>query len=100
MNCDDDLDLGTFLVNIRTSHQTSTSQNLDAIRLCLPSQLTQVHVDGTQIDSGNETAAEFEWITDLEASSSYWDGWFHDLSSRFLDCRCGRILILAGMILI
>ena len=49
----------------------------------IPSQLLQV---------GNE----FKWRTDLAKSKLHWNGWFQNLSFKFLSCRAAKLLILAG----
>ena len=38
----------------------------------------------------------FTWRTDLSATKPFWENWFVGLSSKFLDSRAGKLLILAG----
>ncbi|RKO86130.1 Alpha/Beta hydrolase protein, partial [Blyttiomyces helicus] len=66
----------------------SVKDNASA-RVSIPSQIKLVHdADGA--------GARYEWITDLSASEQHWEGWFKNLSSKFLTMRCARLLILAG----
>ncbi|KAK9323958.1 Alpha/Beta hydrolase protein [Lipomyces orientalis] len=36
------------------------------------------------------------WVTDLSSTEPFWKSWFTDLSSKFLDARSGKMLVLAG----
>eukprot|EP00835_Amoeboradix_gromovi_P000208 NODE_7_length_48057_cov_0.322240.p17 type:complete len:270 gc:universal NODE_7_length_48057_cov_0.322240:25607-26416(+) len=36
------------------------------------------------------------WRTNLLKTEIFWQDWFNDLSSKFLNCRCGKLLILAS----
>ncbi len=37
------------------------------------------------------------WRTDLNAMSEYWQGWYDNMSNRFLAIPLPKVLILAGM---
>lgn len=36
------------------------------------------------------------WRTDLSATQPFWENWFVGLSSKFLEARGGKLLLLAG----
>lgn len=36
------------------------------------------------------------WKTDLAATQPFWEGWFVDLSKKFLEAKGGKLLLLAG----
>ncbi|KAK9430954.1 Alpha/Beta hydrolase protein [Lipomyces doorenjongii] len=38
----------------------------------------------------------YQWITDLSLTEPFWKSWFVDLSSKFLEARSGKMLVLAG----
>ncbi|KAK9337030.1 hypothetical protein LIPSTDRAFT_74337 [Lipomyces starkeyi NRRL Y-11557] len=38
----------------------------------------------------------YQWITDLLLTEPFWKSWFVDLSSKFLEARSGKMLVLAG----
>ncbi|KAK9239241.1 Alpha/Beta hydrolase protein [Lipomyces kononenkoae] len=38
----------------------------------------------------------YKWITDLLLTEPFWKSWFVDLSSKFLEARSGKMLVLAG----
>eukprot|EP00842_Homolaphlyctis_polyrhiza_P003444 jgi/Hompol1/40/HPOL_000834-RA len=63
------------------SHHSGTKQIAE---ITIPSQLAAAS-DGT-----------FTWRTDLSKSSVHWEGWFADLSKKFLEAKAGRLLVLAG----
>ncbi|KAK9242472.1 Alpha/beta hydrolase family-domain-containing protein [Lipomyces tetrasporus] len=38
----------------------------------------------------------YNWVTDLSSTEPFWKSWFMDLSSKFLDARSAKMLVLAG----
>ena len=42
-------------------------------------------------------SAGYKWRIDLTQTESYWPGWFHGLSSKFLDIAAAKLLLLAGI---
>jgi len=42
------------------------------------------------------TTGAWVWRTPLEESSSYWEGWYQNLSSLYLNLKIPKMLILAG----
>jgi protein phosphatase methylesterase 1 len=42
------------------------------------------------------TTGAWVWRTPLEESSSYWEGWYRNLSSLYLNLKIPKMLILAG----
>lgn len=43
------------------------------------------------------TFHRYTWRTDLAKSEEFWPGWFQDLSSKFLDVRVPKLLLLASI---
>lgn len=43
-----------------------------------------------------EDACLYTWRIDLGGTEKHWAGWFHGLSSRFLNVSCPKLLLLAG----
>lgn len=40
---------------------------------------------------------KYTWRIDLSKSEQYWSGWFENLSSKFLDLRVPKLLLLASI---
>ncbi|PWN49458.1 protein phosphatase methylesterase [Violaceomyces palustris] len=55
-------------------------------------------VEGASVQAAklDSEAKPLIWRTDLLSSEPFWQGWFKDLSSRFLSARTARLLVLAG----
>lgn len=55
----------------------------------------------TTVDNPNNrlTSSEkkYTWRIDLSKSEQYWAGWFENLSSKFLDLRVPKLLLLASI---
>ncbi|KAJ3280930.1 hypothetical protein HK104_000312 [Borealophlyctis nickersoniae] len=69
---------------INWSVHSMTVKNLESARVSVPPQLTA------------SEPGKYVWRTDLFASEQYWEGWFRNLSAKFLSVRSGRLLVLAG----
>jgi len=65
---------------------SGTTKNPEAAGVSLPSQLTPP----------TEESPNLRWITPLQRSQCYWEGWYKGLSTDFLDLKCPKILMLAG----
>mmetsp|Transcript_35023 Transcript_35023/g.99272 ORF Transcript_35023/g.99272 Transcript_35023/m.99272 type:complete len:381 (-) Transcript_35023:206-1348(-) len=65
---------------------SGTTRNPEAASVSLPSQLTPPC----------EECPNLRWVTHLEKSQPYWDGWYRGLSQAFLNLRCPKLLLLAG----
>lgn len=46
--------------------------------------------------SPGKDSRPWTWHTDLAATQPFWEGWFRDLSKKFLNARGGKLLLLAG----
>ena len=68
--------------------RSRTIRNTTSARVSVPPLLTP---------SDPPTTPElFSWRTDLSATKPFWENWFVGLSSKFLNSRGGKLLILAG----
>ena len=68
--------------------RSRTLRNTTSARVSVPSLLQKtIDAEGTAI---------YGWITDLAATKPYWENWFTSLSSKFLDAKGAKLLILAG----
>jgi protein phosphatase methylesterase 1 len=47
-------------------------------------------------DYHHDGKVQYDWRTNLGATSPWWNGWFEGLSKRFLQSRGGKLLLLAG----
>mmetsp|Transcript_17995 Transcript_17995/g.32030 ORF Transcript_17995/g.32030 Transcript_17995/m.32030 type:complete len:382 (-) Transcript_17995:19-1164(-) len=65
---------------------SGTTKNPEAASVSLPSQLTPP----------TEENPNLRWITPLEKSQCYWEGWYKGLSKEFLALTCPKVLMLAG----
>ncbi|KAJ3124818.1 hypothetical protein HK098_000858 [Nowakowskiella sp. JEL0407] len=72
---------------IKWSVTSRTSHNVISSRVSVPGQLIKVE---------SSTGVEFVWRTNLLKSERYWEGWFTDLSTKFLAAPTARLLVLAG----
>ncbi|KAJ3271801.1 Protein phosphatase methylesterase 1 [Terramyces sp. JEL0728] len=61
----------------------SGGKNLESLKVSVPGQLRNVN-------------GKYYWRTDLESSKIYWQGWFENMSEKFLSCKCAKLLVLAG----
>lgn len=62
---------------------TRQIRNRKSAEISIPSQIFQVE-------------DRYEWIADLKSSSPFWNGWFLDLSNKFLQMKTAKLLVLAG----
>ena len=69
------------------SVRSRTIRNPDSARISVPGYLKEVTTDGK---------VEYVWITDLKFTAPYWNDWFDGMSSKFLEARGGKLLLLAG----
>lgn len=44
-----------------------------------------------------EAPSGYTWRIALEATSTFWSGWFEGLSAMFLHCTVPKLLLLAGI---
>ncbi|KAH7104014.1 protein phosphatase methylesterase [Auriculariales sp. MPI-PUGE-AT-0066] len=65
---------------------THTMSNVDSARVSIPSTLLAPAEEG----------GHWKWRTPLASTAPFWEGWFTDLSSKFLATRAARLLVLAG----
>lgn len=66
--------------------QTKLLNNEKSARMSIPALIT------SPLNNG-----KFYWITNLYSSIEYWNGWFQDLSQKFLDAKgVAKLLILAN----
>ena len=72
-------------IAIRWSVRSKLVRNLESAKVSIPAQL--------KLD---ESSGKYVWRTDLLKSKPFWDGWFDNLSKKFLSCPGSRVLILAG----
>jgi len=77
----------SFEDSIQWSTRSGTIRNEESARCSVPSQLKLDESKG-QIRYG--------WRTDLMKTQPFWEGWFINLSKKFLGSRCAKLLILAG----
>ncbi|KAG0364999.1 Protein with carboxyl methyl esterase activity [Mortierella sp. AD032] len=74
---------------VQWSVKSGTVRNIESARVSCPPLVTLVN------GSTPENPC-YGWRTDLAASEQYWKGWFTGLTEKFLSCRAGKLLILAG----
>ena len=98
---------GTAMASLATirkfvnSRPVSFSSPSQAVRwvvdsgLLKSSESARVSVPGQLRKS--EDGGEWVWRMDLGASSDYWQGWYEDMSKRFLAIPLPKLLLLAGM---
>eukprot|EP00850_Spirogloea_muscicola_P004805 SM000021S06438 [mRNA] locus=s21:222641:231157:- [translate_table: standard] len=70
---------------IEWSVRCGSLRNVDSARVSVPSTLWQDPVSG-----------KYKWLTPLEESEPYWQGWYEGLSDVFLSCPVAKLLLLAG----
>lgn len=68
--------------------RSRTLRNMTSARVSVPSLL--------QKNTDAEGAVVYSWITDLAGTKPFWENWFASLSSKFLEAKGGKLLILAG----
>ncbi|SCV73893.1 BQ2448_6323 [Microbotryum intermedium] len=74
--------------------RTKTLNNLASARISVP---PLVHLDPSAKDEGGQfSQTKYLWRADLSATEPFWRDWFTGLSSKFLSCRCAKLLLLAG----
>ncbi|KAF8941952.1 hypothetical protein BGZ47_007023 [Haplosporangium gracile] len=71
------------------SVKSGTVRNIESARVSCPPLVKLVD------DSTLENPC-YGWRTNLAASEQYWKGWFTGLTEKFLSCRAGKLLVLAG----
>ncbi|KAF9145924.1 Conserved oligomeric Golgi complex subunit 2 [Linnemannia schmuckeri] len=71
------------------SVKSGTVRNIESARVSCPPLVKLIN---------NSTLENpcYGWRTDLAASEQYWKGWFTGLTEKFLSCRAGKLLVLAG----
>ena len=74
-------------ISHHSSTRSRTIRSTNSARISVPSLLRH--------DSSNTNHA-WTWRTDLAATQPYWEGWFAGLSSKFLQAKGGKLLLLAG----
>ncbi|MCJ1360682.1 MAG: Protein phosphatase methylesterase 1 [Icmadophila ericetorum] len=83
--------------------RSRTIRNSTSSRVSVPSLLRQA----PSLDSPNQepsvssssespTSQIWTWRTDLAATQPFWENWFVGLSSKFLNAKGGKLLLLAG----
>lgn len=82
----------TFLDNVCLSTRSQTIRSLNSARISVPSLLRQ----DLRPPSPGTDSRPWTWHTDLAATQPFWEGWFRDLSKKFLNARGGKLLLLAG----
>lgn len=65
--------------------RTRTIRCRESAEVSVPSLLTR-----------SLSGGDFTWLTDLSATAPWWESWFIGLSSKFLQSRGAKLLILAG----
>jgi protein phosphatase methylesterase 1 len=68
--------------------RSRTIRNTTSARVSVPALITPC--------DPQTTPESFVWRTDLSATKPFWENWFVGLSSKFLNSRSGKLLILAG----
>ncbi|KAF9935028.1 Conserved oligomeric Golgi complex subunit 2 [Linnemannia zychae] len=74
---------------IQWSIKSGTVRSLESARVSSP-PLVRLSSDSTPENPC------YVWRTDLAASEQYWKGWFTGLTEKFLSCKAGKLLVLAG----
>lgn len=94
---------------IEWSLRSGQTRNVDAARVAMPALIKPVGSSSTpnflalENDSFAENQAmhtpdvQYEWKVDLTKTEPFWKEWFTGLSDKFLNARCSKLLILAGM---
>ncbi|KAJ3342478.1 Protein phosphatase methylesterase 1 [Gonapodya sp. JEL0774] len=86
--------LGVVVVDVVEGGLTShTLRTPEAARLAMPPLVIRVPAGDERGDRGGPA---YKWRTDLAASEEWWEGWFENLSEKFLSVRAAKFLILAG----
>ncbi|KXS11336.1 alpha/beta-hydrolase [Gonapodya prolifera JEL478] len=78
---------------VRWSLTSSTIRTPEAARLTMPPLVVPAPPGDERAERGGPG---LEWRTDLAATEEFWDGWFEDLSAKFLSVRAAKLLVLAG----
>ncbi|SDA06161.1 BZ3501_MvSof-1269-A2-R1_Chr10-1g02273 [Microbotryum saponariae] len=74
--------------------RTKTLNNLASARISVPPLL---YLDpSAQDDEQQSSRTKYLWRANLSSTEPFWRGWFTNLSSKFLSCRCAKLLLLAG----
>lgn len=80
-----------------------TIRNVTSARVSVPGLISQSSSGGSKSTSAKSASAEsqshgdeFTWITNLRESQPFWEGWYKDLSKKFLAQKTARLLVLAG----
>ena len=71
------------------SIRTRTIRNSVSARVSVPSLLYSSQ-------QSPSTSPTWNWRTDLTATQPFWKNWFVGLSSKFLEAKGGKLLLLAG----
>lgn len=70
---------------VRWAVDSGTIRSVDGARVSLPGQLRET------------SEGSWVWRTDLGASSDFWQGWYENMSAKFLAVLIPKLLMLAGM---
>ena len=68
------------------SIRSRTIRNQTSARTSVPALLTQ----------SPTPPMPWRWRTDLSSTQPFWEAWFRGLSSKFLEAKGGKLLLLAG----
>ncbi|KAI9802432.1 MAG: Protein phosphatase methylesterase 1 [Sarcosagium campestre] len=69
--------------------RSRTLRNTTSARISVPALLQRAI-------SANSPDRAWVWRTNLAATQPFWEGWFKDLSGKFLSAKGGKLLLLAG----
>lgn len=75
------------------------SSDSPAIGISNPMSIPEDAEESTdfQVPTASNAVKKYTWRIDLSRSEQYWRGWFENLSDKFLDTPCPKLLILAGI---
>ncbi|GAA5902898.1 phosphoprotein phosphatase methylesterase 1 [Sporobolomyces salmoneus] len=78
-----------------------TINNVTSARTSVPPLIKPIGRNPTggtneEVEREEEGEEKYEWVVDLSKTEPYWRGWFTGLSSKFLNCKTAKLLILAG----
>ncbi|KAI9284343.1 Alpha/Beta hydrolase protein [Umbelopsis sp. AD052] len=73
---------------IRWAVSSGTVHNLESARLSFPPLVRKKDEE--------DANSPYVWHTNLAATQQFWQGWFQDLSDKFLKARAAKFLVLAG----
>eukprot|EP00126_Sphaerothecum_destruens_P015127 Sdes_comp9045_c0_seq1m478 len=74
---------------IEWSVRSGQVKNKRSARFSMPGQIIPLN--------DKDPATAFTWRVDLLKTESFWEGWFSNLSSKFLEVKSAKLLLLAGV---